>query len=194
MTIKEIINFEKSIAHAWEKGSIKAPVHLHGSEGHKLEKDLAGFFRLNYTVKDWIFSTHRSHYHWLLSGRSRKKLREQILGGHSMHIFGKKFFTSAIVAGNTPIALGVAMALKMKKSKNRVLCFMGDAAAKCGIAMESINYAAGHNLPIVFIIEDNGKCVKADTQKIWGLGAIKVLTTKFERTYPHAGTGKYVMF
>jgi len=187
---KRLVKFEKEIAGLYEKALIRAPIHLAGGNEVKLAK----LFR-EYETGDWIFTTHRSHYHWLMSGRCPDKLKNQIVKGHSMHIYEEKFFTSAIVGGHAPIALGVAMALKRKKSPNRVWCFMGDMAGETGIVHECIKYAKGHDLPIRFIIEDDGYSVRALTKETWGSSNAKVAKRyKYKRSYPHAGSGKYVMF
>lgn len=189
----QLIKFEEEIASLYEQAKIKAPVHL--SKGN--ENRLIKIFRDYYNPGDWVFSTHRNHYHWLLSGGDPGELKKQILNGHSMHIFGKKFFTSAIVAGVAPVALGVAMALKLKKADNKVLCFIGDMAGECGIVRECVKYARGHDLPVMFIVEDDGYSVRAKTKDVWGRAKNKsklYRRYKYKRQYPHAGTGKYVMF
>jgi TPP-dependent pyruvate/acetoin dehydrogenase alpha subunit len=113
-----------------------------------------------------------------------------------MHIFDERFFTSAIVSGVAPIALGVAKALVMKHSTNKVWCFIGDMAASGGLVHECIKYAEGWDLPITYVIEDNHCSVRACTEEVWGKrqGKNKVIKYSYKRTYPHAGTGKYVMF
>lgn len=190
LTKKELVRFGKDIGRLYESAKIRAPIHLSGHGENRLIK----IFR-DYKKGDWVFSTHRSHYHWLLSGHCPKELKRQIINGHSMHIYGDKFFTSAIVGGNAPIALGAALALKRKRSTNRVWCFIGDMSSECGIAHECIKYARGHDLPITFVIEDNSYSVRARTSQTWGVNKRKVTRRyAYKRRYPHAGTGKYVMF
>jgi pyruvate dehydrogenase E1 component alpha subunit len=190
MNKKDLIKFEEEIAKLYEQAKIRAPIHLSDNNESQLIKIFKG-----YRQGDWIFSTYRSHYHWLLSGRNPEELKKQILQGHSMHVYSDRFFTSAIVGGVAPIALGVAMALKMKSSPNKVWCFIGDMAGESGIVHECIKYARGHNLPITFVIEDNGYSVRALTKETWGTAKAKVNRRyKYKRGYPHAGTGKYVMF
>jgi len=190
MNKQELIKFTENIANLYENGKIKAPIHLGGEN----EEQLIKIFK-DYKRNDWILSTWRSSYHWLLSGRSPKKLKKQIVEGHSMHIYDDKFFTSAIVGGIAPIAVGLAWGLKLGKSSNKVWCFLGDGAYACGIVKESIAYAEGHDLPIQFVIEDNNLTVRANTKEIWGTKKVlKVIKYEYIRKYPHAGSGKYVMF
>jgi pyruvate dehydrogenase E1 component alpha subunit len=192
MTKEELIAFEDDIAKLYEAGQIRAPIHLAGTN----EDELIRIFEQEYKPNDWIFSTWRNHYHWLLSGRDPEDLKNQIVTGHSMHVFGERFFTSSIVGGIASIAVGVALALKLKGVKDsRVICFLGDMGARTGQAMEAMMYACGHDLPILFVIEDNGMSVRAKTQEVWGEG-VRDCTQEYvyERKFPHAGTGKYVMF
>jgi pyruvate dehydrogenase E1 component alpha subunit len=187
---KVLIDFEKDIKAIYENGEIHSPIHLSGGN----ENQLIDIFK-NYKCGDWIFTTYRNHYHWILSGRNHDILKKQILNNKSMHVSDYKFIVSSIVAGQVPIALGVSLALKLKKQKNKVFCFMGDAAANCGLSTECFRYATGHDLPITFVIEDNGKSVIADTAKTWGLkNAHVVKRYKYKRKYPHHGTGKYILF
>ncbi len=191
MNKEDLLKFTDEIKKTYEDGKIHSPIHLSGDNEEKLIKT----FELLYTKGDWIFSTWRSSYHWLLSGRDPKELKKQILDGHSMHVFGDRFFTSAIVGGIAPIALGVAWGLKLNKSENKVLCFVGDGGYHCGITQECIRYASGFDLPIIYIIEDNGLTVQAKTNEIWGTNRIpKVKKYNYTRRFPHAGTGAYVMF
>ncbi len=187
---EELLSFTEDIAKEYEAGKIHAPIHLSGINEDKLISIMN-----EYREGDWIFSTWRSHYHWLLANKPKEELKEQIINGHSMHIFGDKFFTSAIVAGISPIALGVAWAIKLKNSEERVWCFVGDGAYHCGITQECIRYAVGFDLPIIYVQEDNGLTVRADTQEIWGRERKpKTVRYTYERKYPHAGSGRYVMF
>lgn len=108
MRKKELAAFEERIKNLFEDRKIKAPIHLSGgNEDARIE-----IFK-KYRQGDWIFSTWRSHYHWLLSGRDPRELERQILAGDSMSVYDGRFFTSSIVGGNAPIALGVALDIKL---------------------------------------------------------------------------------
>jgi pyruvate dehydrogenase E1 component alpha subunit len=76
-----------------------------------------------------------------------------------------------------------------------VWCFLGDMAASGGLAQECLQFAEGHDLPITYVIEDNGLSVTTDTRNVWGTGRTgKTRRYEYERRFPHAGTGKYVEF
>jgi pyruvate dehydrogenase E1 component alpha subunit len=195
VTEKELIEFEKRIAKRWDNAEIPYYIHLSGGN----EKQLIEIFQ-RIKPEDYVFSTHRSHYHYLLKGGSPEKLEEMILGGRSMHIIDRSlnFISSAIVAGIPTTAAGVALALKRKNSKNAVWCFVGDAAEGEGHFYEAVRYVDGHNLPCTFVIEDNDRSVETPKIERYGTSEIKwpscVIRYSYIPAWPHAGTGKFVDF
>lgn len=190
---QELIGFEEEIKNIFLEGKIKAPVHL--SRGN--EAPLIKIFK-QIKRDDWCFSTHRSHYHALLKGMDAEWVRSEILAGRSIDLNNKEFnfLTSAIVGGTLPIALGVAMAIKRKRAKRHVWCFIGDMAGETGIFHECSKYAARHNLPITFVVEDNGLSTNTPTQLIWGRGKSKpnIIRYKYKRVFPHINVGQWVEF
>lgn len=177
MTIQELIDFEEGIKTLFEDAQIRAPVHFHvGAEDGLIEI----FKYIN--PSDWVFSTHRSHYHALLKGIPPELVKAEILKGNSISLqFPRyRFYTSAIVGGILPIALGVAM------TGETVWCFVGDMAAETGIFHECLKYATGHQLPIHFVVEDNGMSVDTPTEKVWRFS--------YQRKFPHQGSGVWLIF
>jgi len=84
-----------------------------------------------------------------------------------------------------------------------VHCFLGDMTAETGIAHECIKYATNFDLPIRFVVEDNGKSVCTDTFSAWGAENSsfagrgdhpKVVYYRYQTSYPHAGAGARVQF
>jgi len=192
--INTLIAFERKIADLWEAGKIRGPIHLSGGN----EKELVGIFE---KVKsgDWVFSTWRSHYHALLKGIDPSWLEKEILDGKSITIVNKehKFYSSAIVSGVIPIAVGVAMQLKADNSTDKVWCFIGDMAFETGIFYEMHKYATNYNLPIQFVVEDNGVSTNTPTFETWNSKKPvpdNVIYYKYEKQWPHYGTGKWIMF
>ena len=190
---QELIDFETEIKDLFLAAKIRAPIHLSGGN----EDQLIKIFQ-DIKPEDWVFSTHRSHYHALLKGISPVWLREEILGGRSISIHNTeyKFFSSAIVGGIMPIALGVAMGIKMKQEHNRVWVFVGDMAAETGVFNETTKYAERNSLPMSFIIEDNLYSVNTRTLDVWGLGPSNkdIKRYIYIRLHPHVGVGKFVEF
>lgn len=190
MTRDDLIAFEKEVAEAFEAKRIKGPVHLSGGNEDQLIEIFKDVHR-----EDWVFSTYRNHYHALLHGVPRDWLMAEIIAGRSMNISSPKhrFFTSAIVGGTLPIATGVAAALKRQCSPRKVWCLVGDMAARTGVFHEAKEYAEGHKLPITFVVEDNGISCDTPTLVVWGADYAPVTEWyRYERTYPHAGIGRYV--
>ena len=206
---EELISFEADIANIYENGQIKAPVHLRDGNEEKL---IDIFKTLEISKEDYVYSTWASHLHALLKGVDPAKIKKDILEGRSitLHYPENNFFSSAIVGGICPIAVGTAMALKKQNKPTRVYCFIGDMAFRTGICHESIVYAVSHDLPVTFIVEDNGKSVGTPTEECWGKiptyrlyeiyenissqSTVNVLYYEYEMTYPHSGTGVFVEF
>lgn len=192
--IKKLINFELLIKKKYESGLIKAPIHLSGGN----EKQLIKIFK-KIKKNDWVISNWRSHYHAILHGLPEKFILKQILKGKSMSINSKKykFLSSSIVAGGIPIAIGIALALKKKKKKNKVYVFIGDMTFETGVFHECYKYAKNFKLPIKFVIEDNGLSTNTPTKNAWKIISKKpndVIYYKYKRSYPHHGTGSWVLF
>jgi len=191
----ELIVFEERIARLFEQAQIPYPIHLSGGN----EDQLIEIFK-EINERDYIFSTHRSHYHYLLAGGSPENLEKMILQGKSMHIYDKhlNFLSSSILAGCSGIAAGVALALKRKNSNKKAWCFVGDGGEDEGHFYEAVKYVDGHDLSCTFIIEDNNRSVETPKEARYGKSEIKwpkcVRRYHYVPTYPHVGTGKWVNF
>ena len=197
MNKEELKKFEAEVAEAFNNAKIRAPIHLHGNN----EEQLIDIFE-SICKDDWVFSSWRSHYHCLLKGVPPQILFKDILEGKSITLIypEHKIYTSAIVGGIIPIALGTALSLKRSNSKEKVHLFMGGMTSETGAAHEAHKYAVAHDLPIKFIIEINHKSVCTDTLKTWNLekytlvGKEKVISYEYELPWPHAGAGVRVQF
>ena len=199
MKKKDLIYFEDNIAKLFNEAKISAPIHLYSGN----EKFLIKFFK-KIKKNDWIFCSWRSHYQCLLKGVPPKIIKNEIIKGKSISLcfLDYKIYSSAIVGGSLPIALGLALSLKRKKSKNKVYCFIGDMTSETGIAHECIKYSRNKNLPIHFIVEDNRKSVCTDTRKAWSKKKLTyenvsdkfVTYYRYKLKYPHAGAGQRVEF
>jgi len=226
ITKEDLINFEKEVVKKYKEGNTYGPVHLSGGN----EEQLIEIFK-DIKEGDWVFSTHRSHYHALLKAWKTDTeyardwlMNEIIVKANSSHINSKKYkiFTSAIVGGIIPIALGVAMGIKRnnvisvdlnaeltEKEKadgaigrclgyaSHVWCFVGDMASEMGGFDEALKYACCFDLPITFIIEDNDLGCNTPTDVVWNkrgarINHSKVIYYHYKRVYPHYGIGKWV--
>lgn len=117
--------------------------------------------------EDYVFGNHRSHGHFLAKGGDFRSMIAEIYGkmkgcsggrGGSMHLIDPEagFMGSApIVAGTISLAVGSALASKIRKEQNVSVCFFGDGASNEGVLFESLNFASLKKLPIVFVCENN---------------------------------------
>jgi len=199
-SVESLINFENLVADAFNDAKIKAPVHLHNGN----EEQLIEIFK-EIKDDDWVFSSWRSHYHCLLKGVSPEDLMKEILAGRSISLCFEKerVVCSGIVTGTVPVSLGTALDIKRRGGKESVWCFMGDMTSETGMAHECVKYARNFDLPITYVIEDNGKSVCTDTRKTWGIDRLTNIDKldsylryySYElNKYPHAGAGKRVQF
>ena len=198
LTPKDLREFELEVFDLFKNKKIHSPVHLRGGNEEKL---IEIFNKIK--SEDYCFLTWASHLECLLKGMSKEELKQKILNNKSICMSSKKhnIISSAIVAGNAPIAVGTAFALKRKSKSNHVWCFVGDMAFYTGTVQESIRYAEVHDLPITFVVADNGLSVTTPTEKIWGndienicKNSSKCLYYKYTNVFPHAGIGEKVLF
>ena len=117
---------------------------------------------------DHVITAYRCHGHALAVGMSMNECMAELYGkatgcskgkGGSMHFFApdKNYWGGhGIVGGQTPLGLGLAYGLKYKGLKGAAMCFLGDGAVNQGCFYESLNMAALFELPVIYIIENNG--------------------------------------
>jgi pyruvate dehydrogenase E1 component alpha subunit len=141
---------------------ILCPVHLYLGE-----EAVATGVCTNLNDADFVFSSHRSHGHFLAKGGSLKKMMAEIYGrstgsskgrGGSMHLSEPERGlpgSSAIVAGTVSTAAGAAYAFKLGRKKNVSVTFFGDGATNEGVFYETLNLAVLNKLPMIFVCENN---------------------------------------
>jgi acetoin:2,6-dichlorophenolindophenol oxidoreductase subunit alpha len=144
------------------QAKVRGPLHL--STG---QEAVAAGVCLNLAREDYLTSTHRGHGHTLAKGASMERTMCELFGrasgfnggkGGSMHIadFSVGMLgANGVVAAGIPIAVGAAHALKIQRSSSMVCCFFGDGAINRGPFLEGLNWAKVHELPILFVCEDN---------------------------------------
>ena len=157
-----IRKIESTIASNYSDWEMRCPIHL--SIG---QEAIAVGICQNLRQKDKIVTAHRSHAHYLAKGGSLKKMMAELYGkvsgcakglGGSMHLIDLKagvFAAVPIVGSTIPIGTGIAWANKLKKKSELVVAFFGDGASEEGVFFESLDFASLHNLPILFICENN---------------------------------------
>lgn len=196
LTKEDLRNFELEILQLFKEKAIRSPIHLRGGN----EEQLIEIFK-NIKPDDHCFFTWASHLECLLKGVPKEEVKSAILRNKSIALSFKKYniLSSAIVGGNAPIALGLALNLKLKGQTNHVWCFLGDMSFYTGIVQECIRYAEVQDLPITFVIADNKISVNTPTREFWGndiekLSSKKCIKYEYTNVFPHAGIGEKVLF
>ncbi|MBV9183431.1 MAG: thiamine pyrophosphate-dependent dehydrogenase E1 component subunit alpha [Acidobacteria bacterium] len=161
-TMVRIRAFEEELVHVLERGEIALPVHLCIGQ----EAVPAGVCAA-LESSDIIWGAHRSHGHYIAKGADPKAMMAEIFGrvegcsggrGGSMHLLAREqgvLGTVPIVAATVSLAVGSALAAKLRKQRAVTVAFFGDGAVEEGQVHESLNLAALFRLPIVFICENN---------------------------------------
>lgn len=158
-----IRTFEDCVADVAEKQEVLCPVHLYTGQ-----EAIAAAVCEALAADDFVYSTHRSHGHYLAKGGSVDRLMAEIYcrttgcssgRGGSMHVIDRSvnfMGSSAIVAGSIPLAVGSALAAKLQATNQVSVPFFGDGATDEGVFYECVNFSMLYDLPVVFICENNG--------------------------------------
>ncbi len=155
--------FEEKAEEAYAIGKIGGFCHLHiGQEGSAV--GCIGPLRDD----DYVVTAYREHTQALAKGLDAKEVMAELYGkgrgasggkGGSMHIFGSDhgfMGGHGIVGGQVPLATGMGWAIRYRGEDRVAMCFMGEAAVNQGAFHESLNMAAIWNLPVIFVVENNG--------------------------------------
>jgi len=153
---------EEAIAERYAAQEMRCPVHL--SIG---QEAVAAGVCAALTRQDGIFSSHRAHAHYLAKGGSLTAMLAEIYGmadgccrgvGGSMHLIDLEAgFLGAvpIVGATVPLAVGAAWAARLRGEDRVIAVFFGDGTFEEGVVYESINFAVLHQLPVLFVCENN---------------------------------------
>lgn len=157
-----IRRIEEALAKRYAEQEMRCPMHLCiGQEAIAVGVGSA------LAKSDKMYSNHRAHGHYLAKGGSLDAMVAELYGrasgccggrGGSMHMIDLDVgFMGAtpIVGGTVPLAVGTAWASKLQKKKDVTVIFFGDGCFEEGVLHESLNFAALHNLPILFVCENN---------------------------------------
>jgi pyruvate dehydrogenase E1 component alpha subunit len=154
--------FEERCARLYQESKIRGFLHLYVGE----EAVAAGVLDA-LEPDDNVVATYREHAHALLKGVPAGAVMAEMFGkvegcsggrGGSMHLFDasrRLFGGNGIVAGGLPIAIGLALADRMRGERRVTACFFGEGAYAEGEFHESINLAALWRLPVLFCCENN---------------------------------------
>jgi len=154
--------FEEKAAEAYSSGKIGGFCHLY------IGQEAVAIGALSAIRKDdYVLTSYREHAHAIAKGMTPESVMAELFGkaggcskgkGGSMHMFDSKvnfLGGHGIVAGQIPLATGVAFATKYKGTDQVTLCFFGEAAVNQGAFHESLNMAQLWKLPCIYICENN---------------------------------------
>ena len=176
--------FEDKLASVYIQQKVRGFLHLYNGQ----EAVLAGSLHAIEIGKDRMITAYRNHVQPIGLGVDPKRVMAELYGkasgtsmglGGSMHIFSKEhnfFGGHGIVGGQIPLGAGMSFGDKYFKRDNVTLCYMGDGAVRQGSLHETLNLATLWQLPVVFIVENNGYAMgtsvarTASHQEIWKLG------------------------
>lgn len=162
LTMLRIRILENKIAELINNAEIICPVHLYTGQEAIAAGVCSGLQR-----DDYVFSSHRSHGHYIAKGGNIKALMAELYGkvtgcsrgrGGSMHLAAPDEGlpgSSAIVAGTIALAVGAALAFSIQGKDSVSVSFFGDGAVDEGVWYESLNFASLRKLPVVFVCENN---------------------------------------
>jgi TPP-dependent pyruvate/acetoin dehydrogenase alpha subunit len=172
--LRLIRRVEEEIARIYPSDKIKSPVHL--SIGQ--EASAAGVCDV-LRADDVVSGSYRGHAAYLAKGGDLNAMIAELYGkntgcargkGGSMHLVGMDHNVlggSAVVGTTIPIALGYALALQREGKGRVVAAFFGDGATEEGVFHESMNFAALHKLPLLFVCENNFYAIHEPLNKRW---------------------------
>ena len=155
--------FEERVGQLTRGGEIEGLVHL--SIG---QEAVAAAVCSRLRDEDHVYSGHRAHGHAIAKGASLEHVMAELMGrdtglcrglGGSMHLVdAERGFMGAtgVVGGNVPIALGSALAARLRGEDAVAVVFFGDGAVQAGHFVETVNLAALWRLPLILVCENNG--------------------------------------
>ena len=142
--------------------------------------------------EDPFITGYRDHGLALAKGMSPNSAMAELYGkatgcskgkGGSMHLFSKEhnfFGGHGIVGAQIGTGAGLAFAEQYRGSKNVVLCFFGDGAARQGMLHEVFNLAMLWKLPVVFICENNNYAMGTSIERTSNVIDIYKLADAYE--------------
>lgn len=194
--LRLIRRVEEEVARVYPTDCIKSPVHL------SIGQEAASVGVIDALNKDDVVApTYRGHAAYLAHGGSIRGMLAELFGkaigcakgrGGSMHLIDIEqgiLGASAVVGTTIPIATGYALALKRQGSSRLCAAFFGDGATEEGVFYESLNFAALHRLPVLFVCENNGYAIHAPLRKRWAKLELRNRVEGFGVSYDHVKDG-----
>lgn len=158
-SLYQIRRFEEMLLEEFPRGRFSGTTHTYIGQ----EANAVGVLS-NTAEDDIVVSNHRCHGHFLAYGGDPRALFAELMGkstgvcggrGGSQHLHWRNFYSNGVLGGTVPLAVGMALAEKQKKTASIVVAFLGDGALGEGVVYESLNLASLWRIPILFVLENN---------------------------------------
>jgi TPP-dependent pyruvate/acetoin dehydrogenase alpha subunit len=165
-----IRRFEETVLENFPKGVFSGTTHTYLGQ----EANAVGVLT-HLQPGDIVFSNHRCHGHFLAYGGDLRSLFAEMMGkatgvcggrGGSQHLQWQNFYSNGVQGGIVPVATGMALAEKIKKSGAVAVCFLGDGTLGQGVVYESFNMASLWGAPILYVIENNQIAQTTPTDRV----------------------------
>jgi TPP-dependent pyruvate/acetoin dehydrogenase alpha subunit len=156
-----IRRFEETLLDLFSQGKLVGTTHTYIGQ----EANGVGVIDHLDPAVDTIFSNHRCHGHYLAFTDDAFGLLSEVLGkatgtcggkGGSQHLYNGNFYSNGVLGSIVPVATGIALAEKKKRTGAVSTVFLGDGTLGEGVTYESLNMASLWKLPVLFVVENNG--------------------------------------
>lgn len=154
-----IRRFEERLFQLFSEGKLNGTIHTCiGQEW------IAVALAENLRAEDYVLGTHRAHGHFLARTDDVEGLMAELMGratgvaggiGGTQHLVGPHFLSSGVQGGLMPVAAGIALREKLRRSRAIVCIFIGDGTLGEGVVYETFNMAAIWSLPLLVVVEQN---------------------------------------
>jgi len=182
----EIRYFEEKAEDLYIRGLVHGTMHLSIGQEAGSVGSIATLW-----PEDLIIHHHRGHGHTIAKGADLTTMMAEFLGketgycrgrGGSMHIAdipGGNLGATGVVGGGIPTAVGIALALQMRRSEQILLSYFGDGATNEGEFHESLNMASTWKLPVVFICDNNQYGMSMHVSKVMNIKNISTRAASY---------------
>jgi acetoin:2,6-dichlorophenolindophenol oxidoreductase subunit alpha len=163
--------FEETVLDNFPKGVFSGTTHTYLGQ----EANAVGVLS-HLDPGDIVFSNHRCHGHFIAYGGDLRSLFAEMMGkatgvcggrGGSQHLQWRNFYSNGVQGGIVPVATGMALAEKFKKTGAIAVCFLGDGTLGQGVAYESFNMASLWVAPILYVVEHNQIAQTTPTERVF---------------------------
>jgi TPP-dependent pyruvate/acetoin dehydrogenase alpha subunit len=156
-----IRRFEETLLDLFAQGKLVGTTHTYIGQ----EANAVGVIDHLDPERDVVFSNHRCHGHYLAFTDDAFGLLCEVMGkapgvcggkGGSQHLCRGNFYSNGVLGSIVPVATGIALAEREKGTGGISTVFLGDGTFGEGVTYESLNIASLWQLPVLFVVEDNG--------------------------------------